>query len=271
MNSTAHASPRSAQAAQTAQTAQAAQAAQAAPPTQRRSRLAVRLAQSALPWCCSLALLSGATTAAAQSAGGLFGIGSAPRQASQTPGGSGTSLVCQPATITVFPSCMAGTFFCGPGDGGPGMSQKSGVPNTGTGVTGSASASSAFTASSRAVEFSYTVPDVRVFAPAAYTNQLMPAKTQTWVVKASEVPGSWGSNITKLHGASDYSTSLTGSTSTAGNTSTTGRWLLLGQVSAQAVVANYFKDVSYGFSCELPVQNLNLQSPIYQAPTTLKP
>lgn len=153
----------------------------------------------------------------------------------------------------------------------PGMSQKTGVPNSSAGVTGSASASGKFTASSRAVEFSYTVPDVRAFAPAAYTTQLGRAKTQTWVVKASEVPGSWGSNITKLHGAGDHSTSLTGSTSTAGNTCTTGRWLLLGQVSAQAVLAGCFKDFSYGFSCDLPVQNLNLQSPIYQAPTTLKP
>ena len=85
------------------------------------------------------------------------------------------------------------------------------------------------------------------------------------------MPGTTGSNSVQSHSAGDFSTGFTGTTTTAGQTSTTGSWLLLGKVSAQAVVAGYFKDVSYGFSCNLPVQNMNLVNPLYQPPITFKP
>ncbi len=229
---------------------------QAVQETQRSSACAARatgLKWQARSMACGLALLAASASAVAQR-------GSAP------------SLACQPATVTVFPGCPTG-HQCGPGDG-PGMSQLLGSPSTNIGVTGAASARGTFLAATKTVDFSYSVPDVRAFAPAVARNQLIPFTTQTWIVKATAVPGALGSNFVKTHSASDFGTSQTGTTSTAGNTSTTSagniaRWLLVGQVSGQAVIDGRFQGVTFGFSCDLPVQNMNLlQNPIYQPPIT---
>lgn len=224
----------------------------------------------ALPRVLGVALLCGAAGAGAQTNSWSVPL---TGQATTSPAGTGVavaSLSCQPATVTVFPGC-GGIGLCpGPGTGGVGMSQLLGTPSFTAGVTGSAVTTTALWGI-RPVDFSYTVPDVRVFAPLGKSKQLQPVTTQTWIIKSNTVPGAQGSNFITRHFLGNVSASLTGKTDTTDSTSTDGNWLLVGYVEGQAVVNGRFENVNFGFSCTLPVQNLKRAGGIYQPPPTFRP
>lgn len=149
------------------------------------------------------------------------------------------------------------------------MSQVLGIPSNAFGATGSAAAGGYVVggypqASAREVFAAYTVPDVRKFSSTAPAASVFPVSTRTWVIKASAVPGAFTPVFVKTHiwGMSDdFGTAQTLQTTTAGNSSLSGSWLVVGQVEALALIKGYYQTVTYGFSCKLPVQNLNL---VYQ-------
>ena len=198
-----------------------------------------------------------ASITAASFCGALLACASAAAQVATAP------LACERATVTVFNKCAdGGSLLCPPG-GTPGMLQKiAGQPAAA--VTGGAYldryALGAPAGSAKPVYFSYTVPDVRVFAPASAKTLLTPVGVQTWVIKNDTVPGAVASNLTVDLFPGQFSTSLNGQTTLAGS-NLNGPWLLVGQVMAKAYMNGYTQYVSYGFSCRLPVANMAL---VYQ-------
>jgi hypothetical protein len=162
-------------------------------------------------------------------------------------------LACERARIVPV-NCPTG-HACGPGSG-PGMSQLMGSPGD-TGAQGSAEASLAIDPAlrQRTVRFSYSVPNVALFAPAKLRNVWVDS-TQVWVIKSDNPPGPEASNIRVQHRPEDPSVATWGralGTGLAGSK----HWLIVGQVQgSHATALGRRRAVSFAFACPLPVQNL---------------